>query len=440
MGMMDPLAPLGRPMRPGEGPLDEGRLVGALDLGASKTACLIARAFDDDEIALLGVGAQRPQAGQDGSPQDFDACVRAIRICVDHAERMAGETISSVITSYGGPGLKSQRLTATIALPPGPVAAQSVRAAIAASLKQAENQRRTALHAISAGYRVDGGPLVTDPRGFVGRTISAEMIVVSAPEAGVEALIECIGEAGLRVARVVAAPYAAGLAVLSPEERALGAVVMDCGAGHVGVAAFQDGGLILADQNHVGGAALTADIAQRIDTSFAAAERLKIVHGGFGRTSPDPIEAARHGADGRLEGFQMSRASLVEAFAPRLEDMLMQAGALLEPVARYENGKPWRVALTGGASLMPGMKDVAATLLARQVRLGRPVGFGVLDDAANAAAYAVAAGLLKVEATQLPEARPTIAPQPERPIRMPSPAAPLSPKLGKAWDWFKENF
>jgi cell division protein FtsA len=440
MGALDPTGPRGRGDRLSQISPDEGRLVGALDLGASKIVALIGRVVGADDIALLGVGAQKPQAGQDGGPLDFDACVRAMRIAVDHAERMAGETISSVVTAFGGPGLKSHRLAAAIALPPGPISATAARASIAASLKQGEHQRRTALHAIPAGYRVDGGPLVSDPRGFEGRSLSAEMIVVTAPEAAVEALMACIAEAGLRVARVVASPYAAGLAVLSPEERAIGAIAMECGAGHVGVAAFYEGGLILADQSPIGGAALTSDIAARIGAPFAAAERLKIAHGGFGRGQSDTIEAARLGPEGRLEGFQLARASLMEAFAPRLEEMLISAGERLEPAARYETAKPWRLALTGGASLLPGIRDVAQTLLVRPARLARPVGFGVLDDSPSAAAYAVAAGLLRYEGERPPEAHNSAAAEPAQRTPRPESGAHLSPKLGKAWDWFKENF
>jgi cell division ATPase FtsA len=165
------------------------------------------------------------------------------------------------------------------------------------------------------------------------------------------------------------------------------------------------------------------------------------MHGGWGQGRPDTFEAARLGPEGRLEGFQMSRAGLLEAFGPRLEQMLDQAGALLAPLSRFEGDKAWRCALTGGTSLMPGFKDVAQSILHRPTRSARPFGFGVLDDAPNAPAYAVAAGLLRFEAENLfesiAEAEPAAEPrQPFAPRFTPA----ISPKLGKAWDWFKENF
>jgi cell division protein FtsA len=214
----------------------EGRLIGALDFGASKTICLIGRDTAEG-LEIAGMGLAKPQAGSDGAPLDFDACVRAIRIAVDQAERVAGETISAVAAGFGGKGLISRRVQGMVQLPPGPIGPKAVRAALNAALGEAPGAGRTLLHAIPMGYRVDDGHLLADPRGAEGKTLAVELTLVSAPAAAVAALVDCIGEAGLRVTKVIASPYAAGLAVLSPEECLLGAVALDFGAAHVGVAA-----------------------------------------------------------------------------------------------------------------------------------------------------------------------------------------------------------
>ena len=53
-----------------------------------------------------------------------------------------------------------------------------------------------------------------------------------------------------------------------------------------------------------------------------------------------------------------------------------------------------RVVLTGGASQLAGLADLAARITRRPVRIGRPLGFAGLPDAAKGPAFAVAAGLL----------------------------------------------
>jgi cell division protein FtsA len=52
------------------------------------------------------------------------------------------------------------------------------------------------------------------------------------------------------------------------------------------------------------------------------------------------------------------------------------------------------VILTGGAAQLTGLPDLAARILNRPVRIGRPLGIAGLPDAAKGAAFAVAAGLL----------------------------------------------
>ena len=50
--------------------------------------------------------------------------------------------------------------------------------------------------------------------------------------------------------------------------------------------------------------------------------------------------------------------------------------------------------LTGGASQLTGLSDLATHILGRQVRIGRPLGIGGLTDATKGPAFAAAAGLL----------------------------------------------
>jgi len=50
--------------------------------------------------------------------------------------------------------------------------------------------------------------------------------------------------------------------------------------------------------------------------------------------------------------------------------------------------------LTGGASQLAGVREMAAEILGRQVRLGRPAQLRGLPDSAQGPAFATAVGLL----------------------------------------------
>ncbi|MGE3301899.1 MAG: cell division protein FtsA [Hyphomonadaceae bacterium] len=420
-----------------------GTILAALDVGFSKAACLMARAGEDGRLEVLGVGVQRAQTGADGAPLDFDACARAIRIAVDQAERMAGTTASAVIAGYGGGGLSSKRVIAQTPLPPGPIGPKAARAALAQALAEAPGPGRVVLHAAPLGYRVDDGPLIPDPRGMIGKRLGVEATVVTAPAAATAALCECITEAGVRVSRLVAAPYAAGLAVLSPQEMAMGGVVLDFGAGHVGIAAFAGGGLVLAESLPMGGARLTQALSARLAASFAVAERVKVLHGDLAASRlEEAVEAPRLGDDGRLEPASIARGAIVEAIGPQLEAMMAGVRARLAAVKPWEGTQPWRAALCGGGAQLAGLRDLAGHVLHRPVRPGRPVGFGALDDGAAAASLAAAAGLLRYAAEPPAEAWSGLdgAAGAAQPRAARAFARPIGGAMGKALSWLKENF
>ena len=53
-----------------------------------------------------------------------------------------------------------------------------------------------------------------------------------------------------------------------------------------------------------------------------------------------------------------------------------------------------RVVLSGGASQLTGLVELATRILGRPVRIGRPLGFGRLPNEAKNASFAVPTGLL----------------------------------------------
>jgi cell division protein FtsA len=76
----------------------------------------------------------------------------------------------------------------------------------------------------------------------------------------------------------------------------------------------------------------------------------------------------------------------VEEILEMMRDRLAASPFASEPRAR--------VVLTGGASQLNGLPELAARILGRQVRIGRPLGIACLPDEAKGPAFAVAAGLL----------------------------------------------
>jgi cell division protein FtsA len=184
--------------------------------------------------------------------------------------------------------------------------------------------------------------------------------------------------------------------VLADDESDLGAAVLDIGAGTTTTAVFSGGRLVHSDGFALGGNHVTLDLARGLTASVADAERIKNLYGSAisgPSDERDMITVPPVGEDGGEPPHLVPRAQVVRIISPRVEEILEMVRDRLaaSPFAADPRG---RVILTGGASQLAGVPELAARILGRQIRTGRPLGIGGLPDAAKGPAFAVAAGLL----------------------------------------------
>jgi cell division protein FtsA len=226
--------------------------------------------------------------------------------------------------------------------------------------------------------------------------------------------------------------------VLSAEEREAGALVLDLGAGSIGIAAYAGEGLVHAETIQAGGVRLTRDLALKLQTTFAAAERVKLAFGAVGAAC-DPreaVQAPKLGLDGRLEAATTLRGVITDTLTPRLTEMLLIARERLARAGFAGAAGPQRAVLVGGGALVPGVRDLAVETLGMPVRIGRPFELCGFDRGEAGPAYAAAAGLLRyrLDNPTLDDVddhfQPTLA----------HAAALMRNTAVNAWTWLRENF
>jgi cell division protein FtsA len=155
---------------------------------------------------------------------------------------------------------------------------------------------------------------------------------------------------------------------------------------------FQGGRFVHADGLPVGGHHITTDIAMGLSTSIQQAERLKTLHGSPLPCPSDDHEflSVTHVGDDN-EATQVPRAQLVKIIRPRVEEILELVRDKLKASGAFNSGRC--VVLTGGASQLTGLGEVARRILGRQVRIGRPLGVSGLPESAKGPAFATVFGL-----------------------------------------------
>jgi len=381
-------------------------IVTVLDVGSSKVCCVIAKLKPREEspilrarthqVQVIGIGHQKSQGVKSGMVVDLDRAEHAIRLAVDAAERMAGLTVDSLIVNLTAGRLKSEAFSATINLGGHEADTADIKRVLAAGSKQALRAEREVVHSLPVAFSLDGEKGVRDPRGMVGETLGVDMHVLTGDSAPLRNLELCINRSHLSVERMVATPYASGLAALVDDELEMGAACIDMGGGTTTISVFADGKFVHGDAIPIGGGHVTMDMAKGLSTRLDHAERLKVMHGSAMPGSADDRDLVSIHPMGMDDGdvpMQVPRSMMTRIIRARVEETLE---ILRDRLAKsgYGNVVGKRVVLTGGASQLQGLPDAARRILGRNVRIGRPLGVAGLPEAAKGPAFSTAVGLM----------------------------------------------
>ncbi|MBW4091317.1 MAG: cell division protein FtsA [Proteobacteria bacterium] len=369
--------------------------VGVLDIGSTKVVCLIGRQDADGRLRVLGFGWHRGKGVRGGGIVDLDQAERAIRAAVGQAEDMADTRLHRVTVNLTCGQPESRLLNVQWPVGGRAVEESDIRRVIAEGRARAEGDGRETIHAMPLTFSADETEGVADPRGLFCSTLTARLHIIDAATGALRSLGACVARCDLDIAEVVSAPMAAGLAVLMDDERELGATVIDMGGGTTGMAVFGEGQLLHTAQLPVGGGHVTNDVARLLSTPVAHAERLKALYGNAAGCTDDEREMLSVQLIGEEDHqhAKVPRSMLVSIIRPRIEETFELVKERLER-SGLTRAAGNRVVLTGGACQLGGVRELAAHMLGKQVRLGRPSALRGLPDAAAGPAFATAAGLL----------------------------------------------
>ncbi len=407
-------------------------LIAALDVGSNKICCFIARAEDDGRPRVIGIGHQLSRGVRGGAIVDMEAAESAILTAVHAAEQMASETIQDVIVNVSGGYPASQTIGVEVTIAGHEVGDGDLRRVLQHGHAPDHNGERQLIHSIPVGYTIDGSRGIRDPRGMYGERLGVDIHLVTAGAGAVRNLATCIARCHLDIRGLVVSPFASGLATLVEDEMDLGVTVIDMGGGTTTIAVFFDGNVVYTDSVPIGGAHVTSDIARGLSTPIVHAERMKTLYASCIASPADErevIAVPQVGEDASDHTNNVPRSILVGIVQPRLEETFELVRARLE-ASGFDKIAGRRVVLAGGASQLAGVRELAALVLDKQVRMGRPIRVAGLAEATAGPAFATSAGLLSyalhAEAEQPRQART----QSEEPNGL----------IGRLGHWFRENF
>lgn len=371
----------------------EKNLVVALDVGTSKVACIVAEVGVDDELQIVGLGVSPSNGLKKGVVVNIEATTKSIRRAVEEAELMAGCHIQSVHVGISGSHVKSLNSSGMCAVRSKEVTQGDVERVIDNACAVAIPADQKILHVLPQVFKLDDHEGIQEPIGMSGVRLEARVHIVTGAVSAAQNITKCVQGCGLQVSKLTLEQLASSHAVLTADEKQLGICLVDIGGGTSDIAVFHNGAIRHTAVIPVAGDQVTNDIAIALRTPAPHADALKL---GYGHALPqlvDPDEVIEVPSVGDRPPRRLARHTLAEVIKARYEELflMIQKDLIRSGFDEYIAGG---IVLTGGASKLPGLVELAEEVLHMPVRVGAPHAIQGMTDVINNPIHATGVGLL----------------------------------------------
>jgi cell division protein FtsA len=373
--------------------MEENVIVG-LDIGTTKIACIISEVDSNGELKIIGVGVHPSDGLRKGVVVNIDKTVRSIQKAVEEAELMAGVDVDSVWVGIAGDHIRAinSRGVVAISRDDNEITELDVLRAKDAAKAVSIPMDREILHVIPQEYVVDEQKGIKDPIGMCGVRLETQVHIITGAVTSAQNIYKSVDKAGLKVIDLVLEPLASCYSVLEKDEKELGVALVDMGGGTTDIAIYFDESIRHTAVVGLGGKNVTSDIAIGIRTPIERAEEIKKQYGCAYSSLVKGNEYISVPGVGGREQREVSKAVLASIIEPRLEEILSLTFREIKRT-EYADMLGAGIVLTGGASMMEGIQELAEKVFMMPVKLGVPSGFGGLTEAAKSPIHATGVGL-----------------------------------------------
>ena len=376
---------------------NEGFVVG-LDIGTTKVCAVIGELNENGTLEITGVGTSPSTGLRKGIVVNIEATLRSVSQAIEAAEMMSGREINEVWTGIGGNHIEGINSRGVVAVTgrnreTREISHDDIRRVMEAAQAVLIPMDRRLLEVIPQSYIVDNNKVFPTPLNMIGVRLEAEVHIITCSTTGAQNLIKCVNRAGFRVRDLILQTLAAGRAVMTPEEKDLGAALIDLGGGTTNVLVYFDGAPYSIGTIPAGGVQVTGDISIIKNITFETAEKIKLDAGccwaPFLEEDDDIIVP---GVGGRAP-LAIPRSQILAIIRPRVEETFK---LVKEKIDKLSISRPLGggVVLTGGGAQLLGAAELATEIFRLPVRVGNPLPVGGLVEDYRSPAFATAVGLV----------------------------------------------
>jgi cell division protein FtsA len=369
-------------------------LLAVIDVGSAKTCALVAETTDNG-LRYRGHGVAESRGSRKGVIVDLDKAVSSIQKAVETAEDAAGAPIEHALVGVAGShvrGLNSHG-GITFGTRPREIAKEEIRMAVDKARAIQLPADREILHLLPQEFILDEQPGVHDPLGMMAARLEVRVHMVTSASSATQNVVTAVNRAGVHVDDTVFEPLACADSILRADERDLGVCLADVGAGSTELAVFHQGAVAYTGVIPVGGDHFTSDLSVGLCTPVNEAEKLKKLYGNAIVTLIPEGNEVEVPSVGDRPSRLMPQRLLGEILEPRARELCEMLRDTLRQSGMFDICLAGLV-LSGGGSRLPGLMDIAESVLRKPVRLSWPVPLAKMPTELAEPEYATALGMV----------------------------------------------
>jgi cell division protein FtsA len=372
----------------------QGSFLTAIDVGSAKTCALMAE-FTDSGLRYRGHGVAESRGSRKGVIVELDKAVAAIQKAVEGAEDVAGAAVEQAIVGIGGVHVRGINSHGGISMGTRPreIGRDEIKQAVDRARAIPLPNDREILHLLPQEFILDDQAGVHDPLGMMAARLEVRVHMVTAATSATQNVITAVNKAGVHVDDTVFEPLAAADSVLRNDEREMGVCLADIGAGSTELIVFQQGAVIHTGVIPVGGDHFTSDLSVGLCTPLGEAEKIKKIYGNAIVTLIPEGNEVEVPSVGDRPSRLLPQRLVAEILEPRARELFEMMRETLRQSGMFDVCLAG-IVLTGGASRLPGIFDVAESVLRRSVRLSWPAPLPKMPSTLSEPEFATVLGMV----------------------------------------------
>lgn len=376
-------------------------IISVLDIGTSKTVCLIARCSGEDDIEVLGFGHQFSQGIKAGVITDIDLAEESVRAAVASAEESAQLNIENIVVNVSGNHLKCTEFEATYDIDGHEISNKEIKQLVTQAIDEFQPDEQEVIHCFPISYDVDGASNIENPVGMYCKKLTIKLNIITVHRSIVMNINKCMARCHLNIEGFIASSYASAVANLDKNYAKIGATVIDFGAGTTSISVIKDNNLTFLDIVPYGGAHITNDIAIGLSTTTEIAERVKNLHGNVidsDKDTSDIIELCDSNEDD-YELKQILKSELISIIRPRAEEIIEIIEESIKKIGLANIGS--KILITGGASQLYGIDKMVEQICGKPAIIAFPKKLKGLEDKVQSGGFSTSIGTLIICARKI---------------------------------------